>query len=439
MDTWEIVIVGAGPAGLMAGARAALGGRKTLLLEKNRKPGAKILISGGTRCNFTHTADARDIVEAFGPSGRFLHSALAAFGPQDVIDFFRSEGVKAKIESATGKVFPSSDRASDILSALVRRLKKSGCELAADEPLLKIKKSKGGFRLTTRRRNIFAQKILLATGGKSYPACGTTGDGYRWAEELGHTIVAPCPALTPITTHAAWVVALKGITIADASVEVMEPLRDENVQRSVPSSFSEEGSGGRAGRGSSGKCRCLAQRRGSLLFAHFGLSGPAALDVSRAISAHPAPRSLILKCDFLPGIGMEELEGMIAAQCASAGRRGAAAVLNRLLPRQLVDALLQQAGMPSRCRAAELSKTQRRRLAAAAKQCAIPVAGTMGFRKAEVTAGGVALDEVDSSTMQSKITPGLFFAGELLDLDGPIGGYNFQAAFSTGFLAGERM
>jgi predicted Rossmann fold flavoprotein len=416
MDNWEIVIVGGGPAGLMAGARSAERGKRTLLLEKNRKPGVKILISGGTRCNFTHAADARGIVEAFGPPGRFLHSALAALGPQDVVDLFLSEGVPAKIESDTGKVFPAGDRASDVLAALIRRLKKNGCALAAEEPLLKIERSADGFRLITSRRTISAQKILLATGGKSYPACGTTGDGYRWAAELGHTIVPPCPALTPVTTHASWVTALRGITIADASVKVVESLSREN-----------------------GKPRCLAGRRGSLLFTHFGLSGLAVLDVSRAISGYHAPQKLILECDFMPGVRAEELDAMIAAECASAGGRQAAVILDCLLPRRLADAILEQAETPPRRRGAELSKSERRRLIRAIKQCPIPVAGTMGFRKAEVTAGGVALDEVDSSSMQSKIVPGLYFAGELLDLDGPIGGYNFQAAFSTGYLAGESM
>ena len=416
METWDIVIVGGGPAGLMAGARAAKRGKRTLLLEKNRRPGVKILLSGGTRCNFTHAADARGIVEAFGPSGRFLHSALAAFGPQDVVDLLQSEGVPAKIESDTGKIFPASDRASDVLSALINRLNKGGCTLAPEETLLEIERSADGFNLITSRRTISANKILLATGGKSYPACGTTGDGYRWAAELGHKIISPHTALAPVTTHAPWVTALRGITIADVLVKVIEPQNDGN-----------------------GKTRCLASRRGSFLFTHFGVSGPAVLDVSRAISGYSPAQRLILQCDFLPGFKQEELDAMIAAGCASAGQRQVAVILDRWLPRRLADALLDQAEVPLERRGAELTKPERRRLVMAIKQWPIPVAGTMGFRKAEVTAGGVALDQVDSRNMQSKIVPGLYFAGELLDLDGPIGGYNFQAAFSTGYLAGESM
>ena len=401
---------------MMAGARAALRGKRTLLLEKNRKPGVKILLSGGTRCNFTHATDARGIVEAFGPSGRFLHSALAAFGPQDIVDLLQSEGVPAKIESDTGKIFPASDRASDVLAVLLRRLTQNGCTLATDEPLQNIEQSADGFRLIAARQTILAKKVLLATGGKSYPACGTTGDGYRWAAALGHTIIPPRTALTPVTTHAPWVTALQGITIPDVSVEVIEPLDNEN-----------------------GKTRCLAIRRGSFLFTHFGLSGPAVLDVSRVISGYLPPQKLILQCDFLPSVKQEELDAMIAAECASVGQRQVAVILDRWLPRRLADMLLEQTKVPPQCRGADLSKLQRRRLIQAIKQLRIPISGTMGFRKAEVTAGGVALDEVDSQDMQSKIAPNLYFAGELLDLDGPIGGYNFQAAFSTGYLAGESM
>jgi hypothetical protein len=175
------------------------------------------------------------------------------------------------------------------------------------------------------------------------------------------------------------------------------------------------------------------------LFTHFGLSGPAVLDVSRVISGYLPPQKLILQCDFLPSVKQEELDAMIAAECASVGQRQVAVILDRWLPRRLADMLLEQTKVPPQCRGADLSKLQRRRLIQAIKQLRIPISGTMGFRKAEVTAGGVALDEVDSQDMQSKIAPNLYFAGELLDLDGPIGGYNFQAAFSTGYLAGESM
>jgi predicted Rossmann fold flavoprotein len=469
MMTYDVAIIGGGPAGLMAAQRAAGRGRKTILLDKNREPGVKILLSGGTRCNLTHATDARGIVEAFGPAGRFLHSALAALGPQQVIDLFESEGVPSKIE-AGGKVFPTSDRASDVHAALMRRVTRSGCTLAFDEPLLDVIRvsprplgegqgvrasvsprplgegqgvravnssqwtvdsgqysdannkfnpqsliSNAFFRLVTSKRTISAAKIVLATGGQSYPACGTTGDAYRWAANLGHSIVPPHTALVPITSHAPWVLALQGITLPDVTVRVVDPGDGRTIN----------------------KASCLASSRGALLFAHFGVTGPAVMDVSHAVSGSPNPNSLVLRCDVLPNVTDGDLDARLADACLAGGKRRVATLLDPWLPHRVGETLLQLIGSPLDQPVAEFSKTARRQLVQTAKRLDIPVAGTMGFRKAEVTAGGVALDEVDSRTMQSRIVPGLYFAGELLDLNGPVGGYNFQAAFSTGWLAGE--
>ena len=201
---------------------------RTLLLEKRPSPGNKILLSGGTRCNLTHAADRRGIVEAFGSQGPFLHSALAALGPEQVIELFEAEGVPTKVEPG-GKVFPLSDRAADVLAALLARLKRTDCTLALDEPLLELRRKGDEFLLVTMRRSLSARKVVLATGGQSYPASGSTGDGYRWAAELGHTIVSPRPALVPITTHAADVLALQGITIPDVRASVLDPSGSEKM------------------------------------------------------------------------------------------------------------------------------------------------------------------------------------------------------------------
>jgi predicted Rossmann fold flavoprotein len=403
---WDVAVVGAGAAGLMAAIRAAELGRRVLLLEKNRKAGVKILMSGGTRCNLTHATDNRGIVEAYGPPGRFLHSALAALSVQDTIDFFEAEGVATKVEE-TGKVFPVSNKAPDVLAALLRRLQRSGAALAAEEPLRDLTPREHHFALVTPTRTVAARRVILTTGGQSYPGSGTTGDGYAWAARLGHTIVPPRPALVPLTVAAPWVAELRGVTLPDVALRVLD--------------------GDKA----------LAARRGSLLFAHFGLSGPAVLDVSRVVSGHPAPRSLALEIDLLPGVGEPALDEFLRVESAAAGKKQLAAVLAAHLPRRLCDALLPQAGLAADRRAAALSRPDRARLAACAKRLRLPITGTLGFRKAEVTAGGVQLDEVDSRSLLSKRVPGLYVAGELLDLDGPIGGYNFQAAWSTGWLAGS--
>jgi hypothetical protein len=437
MTSWDVAIVGGGPAGLMAAARAAQRGRKTILLEKNREPGVKILLSGGTRCNLTHATDARGIVEAFGPAGRFLHSALAALGPDQVVELFAAEGVPTKIEPG-GKVFPCSDRASDVRAALMRCVRRSGGTLAMSEPLVDLTRNEAGFQIVTPLRQIEAEKVVLATGGQSYPACGTTGDGYHWATALGHRVVSPHTALAPITTHAPWVLALQGITLPDVSVQVVDP----------------------NGAGQNRRAKCLASRRGAMLFTHFGLSGPVILDVSHAVSGfaqakkgtgpicveHPSGRSgkldqspfpLLLRCDLLPDTTTAVLDALLTQECLTAGKKRVAGLLEFCLPRRLCETLVALAGMPPDRSAAEFSKAERRRLVQAVKWLDVPVAGTMGFRKAEVTAGGVSLDEVDSRTMQSKLVANLYFVGELLDLNGPVGGYNFQAAFSTGWLAGE--
>lgn len=424
-EPWQVAVVGAGAAGLLAAARAAERGRRTVLIEKNTKPGVKILISGGTRCNLTHATDERGIVDAFGPPGRFLHSALAALPPRALVDLIESEGVATKIES-TGKIFPVSDRALDVLSALVGRLNRSGCRMLLDSAVESIEAGNPGFRLHTSRGEIVAEKLLITTGGQSYPGCGTTGDAYRWAAELGHTIVAPRPALVPVTTDAAWVRGLQGVTIPDAQIVLVETSLElppaAFALRSQPYCDDE---------------RKLDTRRGSLLLTHFGLSGPVALDISREISGLIQPRRLALECDFLPAMKEPQLDAFLSQQAAAAGRKQLASILPEALPRRLVDALLAALELPADRKAAELSKRDRARLVEAIKHARIPVSGTRGYKKAEVTAGGVALDEIDSRTMASKIVPNLYFAGEVLDLDGPIGGYNFQAAFSTGWLAGS--
>jgi predicted Rossmann fold flavoprotein len=405
---------------MLAAARAAQRQRRTLLLEKNRKPGAKILMSGGTRCNLTHDTDPQGIVEAFGRQGRFLHSAVAGLSPRALVGLFEAEGVSTKVEPG-GKIFPASDHAYDVCQALLRILSRSGCLISLGESLVEIRSCQEGWRLVTSSRTIVAQKVVLASGGQSYPGCGTCGDGYRWAESVGHTVVPRHPALVPLTTAVPWVPALKGITVSDVLVQVVEPQADRQ-----PSDAA--------------RCeRCLEKRRASFLFTHFGLSGPAALDVSRAVSGHPQRKRLTLVCDFLPAFSDPQLDSLLREQCAAGGKRLLAGIVDQWLPRRLVETLLQQADIAADRRAAELAKPERQRLLQAVKHLRIPLTGTLGFEKAEVTAGGVSLDEVDSRTMESKLCPGLYFAGELLDLDGPIGGYNFHAAFSTGWHAGNNV
>jgi predicted Rossmann fold flavoprotein len=249
--------------------------------------------------------------------------------------------------------------------------------------------------------------VILTSGGRSYPGSGTTGDGYGFAAQFGHTIVPPRPALVPITVAVPWVAELRGVTLPAVSLRILE----EN--------------------------QVLISRRGSLLFAHFGLSGPVVLDASRVVSGHPRPETLVLEIDLAPSMKETELDEFLKTESLASGKKQLAVVLAAHLPRRLADILLVVSGLDVDRTAAALSKGERLRLAQNVKRLRLPIKATLGFEKAEVTAGGVALDEVDSRNMASRREPGLFIAGEVLDLDGPIGGYNFQAAFSSGWLAGS--
>jgi predicted Rossmann fold flavoprotein len=415
LEQYDVIVIGAGAAGLLAAVRSAERGRRTLLVEKNRKPGVKILMSGGTRCNLTQATDRRGIVAAFGEQGPFLHSALAALGPDELAALFNAEGVATKVEPG-GKVFPVSNRALDVLRALERMLQRSGAELRLDAPVEGIDREGAGFIVRTPMRGLHAAKVILAVGGQSYPGCGTAGDGYAWAKALGHTIVPPRPALVPLTSTERWVAELRGVTVPDVKVRLVPkeagPLaqpRGDNVQ----------------------------DRRGSFLFTHFGLSGPVVMDLSRVVTERPQAVRWAATCDFAPDLKEGDVAARLAAEAAQAGRKSLATILGEWVPRRLGEVLVERAGVPAERRVAELSRGERTALVQALKATEIPISGSLGFKKAEVTAGGVALGEVDSRTMQSKIAPNLFVVGEILDLDGPIGGYNFQAAFSTGFLAGE--
>ena len=324
---------------------------------------------------------------------------------------FEEEGVATKAEE-TGKVFPVSNKATDVLAALVRRFDRSGAELSLNEPVSNCSRVDNEFLVITRTRTLTCDALLLTVGGKSYPGSGTTGDGYAWAAGMGHTIIPPRPALVPIITDALWVKSLTGLTIPDVKVTVLQASPEK---------------------------KPLMSARGSFLFTHFGLSGPVILDVSRAVTGYPNPRELCLACDFLPAVMDSDLEEKLKQEAAADGKKQLVSLLSKHVPRRLAEELLALCGLNSELRGAELPKRERARLVAAIKQSVIPVSGTRGFEKAEVTAGGVSLREVDSRTMQSKLVPGLYFAGEILDLDGPIGGYNFQAAFSTGVLAGKNV
>ncbi len=433
MHDYDVVVLGAGAAGLVAAARAAERGARVLLAEKNRRPGVKILISGGTRCNITNARGLRrlDVVSgpvdpaydaaqsrgiraiqlAFGENGAFLAPALRRFDVDATVRMFEAAGVATKIE-ANGKIFPVSDKAAQVLDALVQWVERAGAEIRCSAPVLSIDRLDGelgphnGHTVTLADETIAARRVIVAVGGCSYPGCGTTGDGYSIARKFGHTIVEPQPALVPLRVDAEWVAGLRGLSIPDAVVSVV------------------------AG------TTVLASRREAVLFTHRGLSGPAILDVSRAAAKCRESAALTLRLDLQPDFSREDLDRRLQAESRH-GRRAVISLLPAALARRLNECLLAFAAIPPDRMGPDLSRDERRRLVGALKDLSLPIAGTLGFEKAEVTSGGVALAEVDPKTLESRLVPGVYFAGEILDLDGLIGGYNFQAAWSTGWLAGE--
>jgi predicted Rossmann fold flavoprotein len=378
---YDVAVIGAGAAGLMAAISAGRAGRRVVAFDAAPRIGAKILISGGGRCNVTH-----DVVGAgdFNGNRNAIAKVLRAFDVAATIAFFEELGVPLKREE-TGKLFPVSDRARDVVDALLRAAREAGVEIRT------------GARVTSL--DVDAKHVILATGGRSVPKTGSDGSGYALARAAGHTVAPVFPALVPlITAEGHWSRAISGTSV-EAELAVKSP---------------------------SG--RVLHRERGSMLFTHFGISGPAVLDVSRHfIAAQPAT----LSANFLPGETFESVEASLLSH--ENPHATFASILRRRLPDRLI-AQLDSGGMAAALHT--LSKDERRRLIRNVVDCVLPVERDRGFDYAEVTAGGVPLSEVDVRTMRSRLAPNLSLAGEILDVDGRIGGYNFQWAWASGWLAG---
>lgn len=406
-DRCDVVVVGAGAAGTMAAIQAAGRGRRTVLLEKNRQPGLKILISGGGRCNLTTTRRDKDLERQYGARrGRFLRHALRSFPPTALREFVERAGVPLREEDLE-KLFPVSQRARDVVDALLRLCRDAGVELVAEAPVHELRPADdgAGFVVHHARGELRCASVVLATGGLSYPKTGATGDGYAWCRAFGHTITETFPALAPLQVDERWVRELQGIVLHDVDIACVGPDGAETLRRRRP-----------------------------ILFTHKGLSGPAPMDLAGDVEELRGCASA--RFDFAPEQHREALEQAWLADAAAHGSRRVETLLPRGLPERVRHALVAHGGIAPDVTLASLPKGSRRRLLEIVKDLRVPVPKSLGYAAAEVTRGGVALDEVDARTMQSKLRPGLFVCGELLDVDGPIGGFNFQAAFATGRLAG---
>lgn len=398
-----VVVVGAGAAGLLAAIAAACDGARTLLLDRRRKIGAKILISGGTRCNVTNVeVRENDFNTASLP---FVRNVLRQFPPDETRAFFERHGVALKLEP-TGKYFPESDSARDVLAGLLRALDASGAELRREVLVTGARHRDRGFSIETEHGEIEARALVLCTGGLSYPETGSDGVGYEIARALGHHVSRTSPALTPLLAREAIHADLSGVTLAAALTLWVD------------------------GR------KALA-REGSFLFTHTGYSGPVALDVSRHwIRRGWEADRVELRASFAPERTADELHDEWLAEAKRAPSRKVANWLGSFLPNRLAEAIVASAASID-LTLGRATRDARHRVIASVTEMALPVTDVAGYRKAEVTAGGVPLDEVRAKTLESKIVPGLFFAGEILDVDGYIGGYNFQWAWSSGVVAGR--
>lgn len=402
----DVVVVGAGAAGLWCAARLGELGARVLLLEKTSRAGTKVLASGGTHCNLTTTLEPREALQLFGPRGeRFLKHALRMLPPRAVRERFHELGVPT-VEAPLEKIFPASGRARDVRDALLAWALRGGTELRYDQQVAAVARDGDEWRLDlVDAPPVRTKKLVLAMGGRSYPKTGTTGDAYPWLTALGLELVQPVPALVPLVSRTPWVVELAGIAIEDARVRLVAP----------------DG-------------RSVAERARPLLFTHQGVSGPGAMDLSEPFARAEAQGracEATLCVDLVGALSQESLRERLLAASARPGGPQLARALDLAVPRRVLDAAFRQAGIAPDTRANALDKARRHALPLALKGLCIPVDGTRGFDLAEVTAGGLALDEVDPGSCAVRRQPGLWVVGELLDLQGPIGGLNFQAAFAT--------
>lgn len=400
-----MLVIGGGAAGLMAALAAAETGAKVTLLEKNEKLGKKIYITGKGRCNVTNLCDTGEFLRNVPRNPRFLYAALNAFGPGDMLSLLEKWGCGTKVERGR-RAFPVSDKASDVTKALERGMKAGNVRVLLSAPVkaLSISDGRVSGAVTEDGRFFPARAVVLCTGGLSYPSTGSTGDGHRMAREAGHEVTACVPSLTGLNTLEKWPAELQGLSLRNVTLTARN-----------------------------GK-KTLYSELGELLFTHFGISGPLALECSAHL---PESGQGALEIDLKPGLTMEQMEARLSREIAAAGKKRLTTMLETLLPARMAGLFPGIIGLDGQKTCCQLSAQERRRLAEGLKALPLTVTELRPFAEAVITRGGVAVREISPSTMASRKVKGLYFAGELMDVDAHTGGYNLQIAFSTGALAGR--
>ncbi len=400
----DVCVIGGGAAGMFAALTAARSGSSVLLLEKNGRLGKKLLITGKGRCNVTNDCDAEQVLQNTPRNGKFLFSALAAFPPSRTISFFEDAGCPLKTERGS-RVFPQSDRSQTVLDALERQLRETGVTVRSGRVTNILADDTGVIGVETAEGRFLCSKVILATGGASYPATGSTGEGYRLAQTLGHTIIQPQGSLVPLETAGDDCQNMQGLALRNVAVKLLNP-----------------------------KGKAVYKDFGEMLFTHFGVSGPTILSASAHIGKGDGWKIAI---DLKPALDEGKLDERILRDLDQYQNRSMENALIDLLPRSMIPVILRRIGVDGTTQANSFTKQNRRALVEQLKNFVIEITGKRPVAEAIITSGGVKVSEIDPKTMESKIVPGLYFAGEVIDCDAYTGGFNLQIAWSTGYVAGR--
>lgn len=405
----RVAVIGGGAAGMLAAIAAAEHGHQVQLFEKNEKLGKKIYITGKGRCNVTNACDTEELFAAVVHNPKFLYSSFYSFTNQDLMELVERNGCPLKTERG-GRVFPVSDKSSDVIRALTVCLKNAGVWVRLYEEVDSVETRDGkvsGIRLKKTREIVSADAVIVATGGLSYPSTGSTGDGYRFAEKTGHTVTDLSPALVPFETAEPVGKDLQGLALKNIQAKILK-----------------------------GK-KVLYEEFGEMLFTHFGVSGPVLLSASSYGAAQLKKGPLTLSLDLKPALSEEQLDARILRDFEEQKNKQYKNSLSRLLPAKMIPVIVERSGIDPDKKINEITKEERRRIVQAVKDFRLTLTGLRGYKEAIITQGGVSVREINPSTMESKLVKGLYFAGEVLDLDAVTGGYNLQIAWSTGHLAGS--
>jgi predicted Rossmann fold flavoprotein len=420
---WDVIVIGGGPAGMMAAGRAGERGEKVLILEKNRKLGKKLLITGGGRCNVTNAeSDTRVLLAKFKGNDQFLFSPFSKWSVVDTLRFFNSRGMPTKVE-AEQRVFPVSNSAQSVWNVLVDYLKQSHVTVRSNVSVVSciVEDSKiTGVTITTGEK-IYAKSVILATGGKSHPETGSTGDGFVWLKKLGHTIIEQNASLVPVAINEQWAKDLQGLTISSAGVSVLLDGKKQKITQKI------------LHKNTKGTSVII----GKVLFTHFGVSGPSILNISRDIGEFLQYGKVVISLDLFPDIDMHALDKKVTELFHTETNKKLKNCLSKIIPNRLVGTVLALAQVDGELFANSVSRPMRLKLVATMKQMDMSVSGLLGVNKAIITSGGIVLSEVDTKTMASKLYPNLYVVGDVLNIDRPSGGYGLQLCWTTGFVAGD--